>query len=80
MGSDGTAGFWGENVSFLGWYADKDTLQREMDAVSAAMEAGEQSYTLQWAVSNEKQRIRTKRIIIAVCLVILALCVLSCSS
>lgn len=80
MGSDGTAGFWGENVSFLGWYADKDTLQREMDAVSAAMEAGEQSYTLQWAVSNEKQRIRTKRIVIAVCLVILALCVLSCSS
>lgn len=80
MGSDGMSGFWGENTSFLGWYADKGALQREMDAISAAMKVGEQSYTLQWAVSNEKQRIRTKRIVIAVSLVILALCILSCSA
>ena len=80
MGSDGTAGFWGENTGFLGWYDDKGALQREMDAIAAAMEAGEQSYTLRWAVSDEKRKARTKRIVIAVCLVILALCILSCSA
>ena len=80
MGSDGSASFWGENTSFLGWYADRETLQREMDAIAAVMEAGEPSYTLQWAVSNERRQKRTRKILLAVCLVVLALCIFSCSA
>ena len=79
MGSDGSSSCWSEK-SFLGWYADRESLQREMDAIAAAMEAGEAGYTLQWAVGKEPRKSRVKKILIAVCLVILALCVFSCSA
>lgn len=80
MGSDGSASFCGESTSFLGWYADRETLQREMDAIAAAMEAGEQSYTLRWAISDEQRKKRTRKILLAVCFAVLALCILSCSA
>lgn len=80
MGSDGGSSFWGENTSFLGWYEDRETLQREMDAIAAALEAGEPGYTLQWAVSDEQRKRRMKRIAVALSIAILALCVLSCSA
>lgn len=79
MGSDGSVSLWGENTSFLGWYADRETLKKEMDAIAAAMEAGEQSYTLQWAVSDDQRKNLRKKILLGICIVALALCVLSCS-
>ena len=80
MGSDGSASFWGESTSFLGWYADRETLQREMDAIAAAMEAGEQSYTLRWAISDEQRKKRTGKILLAISIAVLAFCILSCSA
>ncbi|MBQ2896589.1 MAG: helix-turn-helix transcriptional regulator [Oscillospiraceae bacterium] len=80
MGSDGSASFWGENTSFLGWYADKETLRQEMDAIGAAMDAGLPSYELRWAVSDEGHKKRIKGILIAVCVIILISCILSCSA
>ena len=80
MGSDGSASFWGENTAFLGWYADRETLQREMAAIAAAMEAGEQNYTLRWAISDERRKKRTRKILLAICFAVLALCIFSCSA
>lgn len=44
-----------EHRVFLGWYADNDTIQKEMDALFAAISGGKPSYELQYTVPVKSQ-------------------------
>ena len=41
-------GFFGAHTVILGWYEDEETVKKEMDAISAAMDKGEDKYKLQY--------------------------------
>lgn len=59
FGVDGST-FWGENSNFLGWYADQRDIEREMDAIAAAMKNGEAFYHLQYAANVKRHWMRVK--------------------
>ncbi len=48
FGVDGSS-LLGENKTLLGWYADKDGIQNEMNAISAALKNGDTFYELRYA-------------------------------
>ncbi len=48
--SGGITSFWGEATTFLGWYANQEALAKEVDEIFGALQAGVQSYTLQYSV------------------------------
>lgn len=41
--------FWGENRTLLGWYADEESLEKEMIAITKALDNGNISYELTYA-------------------------------
>lgn len=43
------ASFFGENKELLGWYADEDSIQKEIESIYSTMRAGESSYGLKYA-------------------------------
>ena len=45
----GGASFWGENSTFLGWYADEEAIKKEVAAILAALQRGDISYELKYA-------------------------------
>ncbi len=49
VGVDGHS-FWGDSQVHLGWYADEESVQREIEAIMAAMARGEFFYLLQYDV------------------------------
>lgn len=49
VGVDGHS-FWGDSQVQLGWYADEESVQREIEAIMAAMARGEFFYLLQYDV------------------------------
>lgn len=49
FGVDSTSSFWGENRVILGWYADEESMKKEIDAIWAAIRNGETFYELQYA-------------------------------
>lgn len=59
FGVDGST-FWGENSTFLGWYADQRDIKREMDAIAAAIKNGEAFYHLQYAANVKRHWMRVK--------------------
>ena len=59
FGITGYTPFWGPHNNFLGWYADEESVQREIQAIREAMRRGESEYTLQY---NTKVRRRFGRI------------------
>ena len=52
--------FWGESTTFLGWYADKDSLSREIREIQQAIIQGFPTYELKYSVKVEKSWFRTK--------------------
>lgn len=48
FGIDGTSLF-GDNSTILGWYADKESIQKEMVEIMQAMKQGQLSYDLKYA-------------------------------
>ena len=49
VGVDGHS-FWGDSQINLGWYADEESVRREIEAIMAAMARGEFFYLLQYDV------------------------------
>ena len=53
--SSGGASFWGEPTTFLGWYADKETISQEVEEIRQALFRGEQTYQLKYSVKTERR-------------------------
>lgn len=47
--------FWGEATTFLGWYADKEQLTKEIEEIQHAIENGIPTYELQYSAKTEKK-------------------------
>ena len=54
------ASFWGESTTFLGWYADNDSLSREIREIQQAIIQGIPTYELKYSVKVEKSWFRIK--------------------
>ncbi len=46
---------WGEAATFLGWYADEETLSKEIREIHQAITAGRPNYELQYSVKTERK-------------------------
>ena len=55
-----TTTFMGENTTLLGWYADEASVQREVDAILAALQNGETAYRLQYAANVRQTLLSVK--------------------
>ncbi|MBR3753124.1 MAG: helix-turn-helix transcriptional regulator [Ruminiclostridium sp.] len=60
--SSGGASFWGEPTTFLGWYADKETISKEVEEIRQAIFQGEQTYQLKYSVKTERRWGRIKQV------------------
>jgi len=57
---NGTSSFWGGSNTFLGWYADKEQLTREISEIQNAIVNGITTYTLKYSVKTEKRWTKIK--------------------
>lgn len=53
--SNGMSSFFGEPTTFLGWYADKEQLTKEVSEIQAAIVDGISTYTLQYSAKTERR-------------------------
>ena len=51
----GGSPFWGEPTAFLGWYADKEMISKEIEAIHEAISQGIPVYTLQYSARTERR-------------------------
>lgn len=58
--STGPSSFWGEASVFLGWYADKEQITKEILEIQNAIAHGLKTYTLKYSVSTERRWGRIK--------------------
>ena len=56
----GGSSFWGEPTTFLGWYADKEQLSKEIAEIQQAIVNGETAYTLKYSAKTERKWARIK--------------------
>lgn len=59
IGSEATS-FWGEQNTFLGWYADEQAITKEVDEIQQAIFQGVQTYELKYNVKVERKWLRVK--------------------
>ncbi len=52
--------FWGQANTFLGWYADVESLEKEMQAIQTAITSGAGTYELQYSVKTESRFLKRK--------------------
>ena len=52
--SSAPSSFWGEPTTFLGWYAKKDDVSREILEIQNAIAEGLSTYTLKYSVQTKK--------------------------
>lgn len=52
--------FWGQPNTFLGWYADKDSLENEIKEIQSALTKGITSYELKYSVRTERSWFKIK--------------------
>ena len=50
--------FWGTQNTFLAWYRNLEDVTAEIEAIRKAMDAGEESYSLQYSVKCRKNLLR----------------------
>lgn len=58
--SNGIASFWGEPTTFLGWYADKEQITKEISEIQNAIINGIAVYTLKYSAKTERKWTRIK--------------------
>ena len=58
--SNGISSFWGEPTTFLGWYADKAQITKEVSEIQNAIVSGIAAYTLKYSVKTERRWGRIK--------------------
>ena len=61
-GNSTGSSFWGEPATFLAWYADQETLEQEMQAISTAISQGQRSYTLQYSAKTIRRWLKIKMV------------------
>lgn len=52
--------FWGQPNTFLGWYADRDSLEKEIKEIQSAFAKGIASYELKYSVRTERKGLKLK--------------------
>ena len=52
--SNGNASFWGEPTTFLGWYADKEQITKEISEIQNAIVNGVATYTLKYSAKQKE--------------------------
>ena len=60
--SSGVTSFWGEPTTFLGWYADKEAITKEVNEIQQAIFQGIQSYELKFNVKVERKWLRVQMV------------------
>lgn len=56
FGADrGGSAFWGEPTVFLGWYANREAISKEIEEISEAISKGVPTYTLQYSAKTERR-------------------------
>ena len=58
--SKGIASFWGEPTTFLGWYADKEQITKEVEEIQRAIANGIPTYTLKYSAKTERRWAKVK--------------------
>ncbi|MBE6987747.1 MAG: helix-turn-helix transcriptional regulator [Ruminococcaceae bacterium] len=58
--SNGTLSFWGEPTTFLGWYANKELISKEISEIYSAIQNGVATYTLKYSAKTERKWMRIK--------------------
>lgn len=58
--SPGTSSFWGEPTTFLGWYADKEQISKEILEIQHAITGGLSTYTLKYSAKTERKWAKIK--------------------
>lgn len=53
--SNGISSFWGEPTAFLGWYADKEQITKEISEIQKAIVNGTAAYTLKYSAKTERR-------------------------
>lgn len=53
--SNGTPSFWGEPTTFLGWYANKELISKEISEIYSAIQNGAATYTLKYSAKTERK-------------------------
>ena len=56
----GINSYWGEPTTFLGWYADEESIAREIRAIQDAMIRGDRHYTLRYSVKTHRRGLKIK--------------------
>lgn len=54
------AAFWGQPTTFLGWYANKEDIESEMNQIKQAILRKEESYELQYSVKVKRHGMMMK--------------------
>jgi len=52
--------FWGEKSIILGWYANEEKIEKEMDEIAEAINNGVPAYELKYAVKVKNKMLRVK--------------------
>ena len=58
--SKGVPSFWGEPTTFLGWYADKEQITKEVSEIQNAIISGDKTYTLKYSAKTERKWAKIK--------------------
>ena len=58
--SNGIPSFWGEPTTFLGWYADKEQITKEISEIQNAIVRGDATYVLQYSAKTERKWTKVK--------------------
>ena len=53
--SNGVSSFWGEPTTFLGWYASKEQITKEVTEIQHAIMSGDVAYTLKYSAKTERR-------------------------
>lgn len=56
----GTPSFWGEPTTFLGWYANEESVSREIRCIQDCLRRGIPHYTLQYSVKTQRKWLKIK--------------------
>ena len=58
--SNGVSSFWGEPTTFLGWYADKEQITKEVAEIQKAIASGIPTYSLKYSAKTTRCLTRIK--------------------
>ena len=56
--ASGGSAFWGEPATFLGWYADEESLSKEVQEIRQAIRQGIPGYELKYSAKVERKGLR----------------------